>query len=378
MICPRLLVVLLSCADALEQLRVRDALVFSHALELRIVGDRELIVILISILLSQEVSAEEFVELVLVHDVALVLHWSRVGSLVDQLRHDTNLFDALLKFLVAEFILVLRIIRIKLLQLFRPLSISHLLLLDLGKLDLLEHLLLSQVSILVLLVSAHEGHLPLLLALESLVHLEELPFVLGQESIDILLVHVTKDLLLLLGQLFGHHLFLLPAELIHDLVLVTLHLVLPVEHAVLPLRQLLHLTLLLVLHLGEVALFLAVRLLAELFKFFLGVALLHLKILLHLVILVHVLHHLVEHDQLFLRLSVLEHLLLLVFGLQSGFLEFFLDCGFLVGVLDFNVHASIMLIFVQAFHLILVVIFRNQIVSLSLSKNLSHWIEFLF
>lgn len=111
-ITPRLLVVLLSGADALEQLRVRDALVGrgGHALELRFVGERELIVILISILFSQEVSAEEFVELVLVHDVALVLDRSRVGSLIDQLRHDTNLFDALLKFLVAKFILVLSII----------------------------------------------------------------------------------------------------------------------------------------------------------------------------------------------------------------------------------------------------------------------------
>jgi len=79
------LVVCLGGSDALEQLGVRDALVRSgsHAHQLRLVRQGELVAVLVAVLLGEEVASKELVELMLVHDVALVLYGPGVGSLVD-------------------------------------------------------------------------------------------------------------------------------------------------------------------------------------------------------------------------------------------------------------------------------------------------------
>ena len=194
--------------------------------------------------------------------MALVLDGSRVTGLEDKLGHDVDLFNKHLKLIVLQLVDWISLVVMNL-QFASSCSISHLLLLNLGELDLLEHLLLGEVSVLVLLVGAHEGHLALLLTSHGLVHLEELALVLGEKSIDIFLVHVAEDLLLLFGELLSHHLFLLLSELLHDLVLVTLDLVFPVEHAVLPVHEFLHLAFLLDFNVVNQLVLLFVSLLAE-------------------------------------------------------------------------------------------------------------------
>lgn len=109
----------------------------------------------------------------LVHDVTLVLDRSRISSLVDDLRHDADLLDAKLKFIVLDFFDDIKRFISDLLLLFAGSScVSSLLLLDLSKLDLSKHFFLGKITILILLIRSHEFHLTLLLSSESLVHLE--------------------------------------------------------------------------------------------------------------------------------------------------------------------------------------------------------------
>ena len=136
-------VVLLGCGDALEKLSVRDSLVvLGHADEVRLVAERVVRTLSVFILLSQQIPSKELVELVLVDEMALVLHRLRVGCLVDELGHEANLLHTELELFVLGLKAVKRL-TLKLLHLTGSSCVGSLLLLDLSQLDLLEHLVLS-------------------------------------------------------------------------------------------------------------------------------------------------------------------------------------------------------------------------------------------
>lgn len=80
----------------------------------------------------------------LVHDVALVLDRSRISCLEDKLRHDADLLDTKLEFIVLDFFDdINRFITDQLLLFAGSSSIRRLLLLDFSKLDLSKHLFLG-------------------------------------------------------------------------------------------------------------------------------------------------------------------------------------------------------------------------------------------
>jgi len=122
-------VILLRSSDSFEKLGVGDALVSGYLH--RLVRQREFIAE-VTVFLEKEIAAQELVQLVLVHDVALVPDRSRVRCLGDQLRHDANLLDAEIKLLILEFFELFDWLALFLLSFTGPGSISSLLLLDFG------------------------------------------------------------------------------------------------------------------------------------------------------------------------------------------------------------------------------------------------------
>ena len=129
--------------DALKQFGVGDATVGSHMLvDTRVVGQRELVEVLVLFLIEQ-VPAQELVQLVHVEEMALVLHWPRVGRLEDQLGHESDLLLALFKLLILGLESGQVLSRCRLIELTGTGRIRQLLLLDFGQLDLLQSLLLG-------------------------------------------------------------------------------------------------------------------------------------------------------------------------------------------------------------------------------------------
>ena len=257
---------------------------FAHSRNLRISA-------LATFPVGEHAAAQVGVELLLVDDMALEVYDPRVALLLARLLHQRRLFHApghgfRLPFLLlglaevtATFLVLLGLYGLLLLGL-----------LDLSQLDLAEHLVF-------VLLGSPAGHalfksvlLTLLLFLKHGVHGVEFLVMAVKQTVHVLLTHFSQEFALLFGQLLGHQLFLLPAELLQLLALVVLFLLLPREEAVLSVLKLLGLLRPGFLQLSDAPRLFAVLLATEDLEFLIGIAELLIEVLAHLVVLGHVAH----------------------------------------------------------------------------------------
>jgi len=148
----------------------------------------------------KEVSSKEVIQLSHVLEMSGVVNWSWVAWLEWHLTESVkSLFHHLeLRILFLHFKGFFELIRIDS-SLSCCLHLSLSLLLDFCQFDLLSKFLLGVVLISASKSLLHLCHLSLLLAFKSFIHGSDLFLMALEKSIDILLVHVFKDLLLLLS-----------------------------------------------------------------------------------------------------------------------------------------------------------------------------------
>jgi len=203
------------------------------------------------------------IELLHVHYVASHVNGSRVVLLLDEFLEHVSLHntmgDALLTITLGNF----GVTNVALLSKSGGLGFLQFGLLDLGQFDLTEGLLAGQLGISALHLLPHLIHLTLLLSSQGFFDGLELSLVSSEHDIDVLLVHVLQEFLLLVAQLLGFKGILLLLELVHELHLLLLHLVLPVEHSLLTVEQSLHGSLLVGFHVIHLLLLVTVSLAFE-------------------------------------------------------------------------------------------------------------------
>jgi len=219
---------------------------------------------------SHGVQTVSSVELLHVHHVASHIDGSGVVLLLDQLlKHVGLLYATGNASLAVAFIHFIGTTNLALLCESGGLGFLELGLLDFSQFDLTEGLLTGQLSISALHLLLHLVHLTLLLSSQSFINGLKLSLVSSKHHVNVLLVHVLKQLLLLVTQLLSLNCVLLLLELVHELHLLLLHLVLPVEHTLLTVKKGLHGGLLVGFHIVLLLLHVAVSLAFESVKFLL-------------------------------------------------------------------------------------------------------------
>lgn len=185
-------------------------------------------------------------------------------------------------------------------------------LLDLSQLDLTEGFISSKFLVPALKFVSHLIHLTTLFSSQGLINSLQLSSMSREHGIDVFLVHILEKLFLLVAELLSFERILLLFELIKELHFLLFHFVLPVVHAVLALHKRLKFGLFISFQLVHPLLLVAVSLASEALEFFLTIVHLLLQVLLDSsVIFAGILKQPLEHNHLFLCLTVLQKLLLL-------------------------------------------------------------------
>jgi len=165
----------------------------------------------------------------------------------------------------------------------------------------------------------------------------------------------------LVTQLFSLKSILLLFKLVHELHLLLLHLIFPVEHTILTLHKRVHSGFFVCLHIINLLLLITLSLAFECVKLFLGLIHLFLKVSLYRsVFFSSSLHQILEHEHFLLSLTILKNLLLLSLSIKLNSFELFSDCLLFVRVVNIKVHFAFSHLSIKSLHLPSEVIFINK------------------
>jgi len=158
-----------------------------------------------------------------------------------------------------------------------------------------------------------------------------------EHLIDVLLVHVLKELTLLVGELAGKHLLTLTTESLHVLSFILLKHFIDIDKTFLSLLEFFSLASVLFFKLLHTDCLLAVHVLSVSLEFTISITDALLHIVLHLISIIHILHQLTEHHNFLLSLPILQQLHLFSISLQFEHLKFLLDSLLLVSISNIDI-----------------------------------------
>jgi len=277
------IVIVLSLVHVVKQQLVSDVLStgeHGQQITLSVNGDLGLygVVLLRDTPVSHCIQTVGSIELLHVHDVASDVDGPGVVLFLDQLLEHFRLLHAVGDASLTVILSALTVSNVALLSKSGSLGFLELGLLNFSQLDLAEGLLTGELSISALHLLLHLVHLTLLLSRQGCLNSLQLLLVSSQHHVNVLLVHILQEFFLLVSQLLSLEGILLLLELVHELHLLLLHLVLPVEHALLAVQETLHLSFFIGLHVVYLLLLVTVSLAFESIKFLLRVSNLLLEV----------------------------------------------------------------------------------------------------